>query len=234
MALSSESGPIASSDDERPMPIHRSQLESAGMSASTPTTTRGRATRARIVRAAVEVIAEHGATDMSMDLVMSRTGVSKGQLYHYFDGRSALVRAAVDATIDDVVGLQRSMMESLHTWEGIRAWFDCLVDLQVTLDARGGCPMAMLSAHLVETDEVVRAQLVAGFDLWEGMLDRGLSAMHANGLLDVDARPRELTTATMASIQGGLMLTQVRRDPEQLRIALASAWSHLQLHSASH
>lgn len=203
------------------------------MSASTPTTTRGRATRARIVRAAVDVIAERGATDMSIDLVMSRSGVSKGQLYHYFDGRSALVRAAVDATIEDVVGLQRSMMESLHTWEGIRAWFDCLVALQVTLDARGGCPMAMLSAHLVETDEVVRAQLISGFDLWEGMLERGLTAMHADGLIAAEASPRELTTATMASIQGGLVLTQLRRDPEQLRVALDSAWSHLQLHSAA-
>jgi len=32
-----------------------------------------------------------------------------------------------------------------------------------------------------------------------------------------------LATATMVSIQGGLLLTQVRRDPKQLRIALDAA-----------
>ncbi|MBC7460944.1 MAG: TetR/AcrR family transcriptional regulator [Thermoleophilia bacterium] len=203
------------------------------MSDSPPMTPRGRATHTRIVRAAVDVIAGHGATDMSLDLVMRRAGVSKGQLYHYFDDRAALVHAAVDATVDDVVTLQRSMMEALDTWQGIRTWFDCLIALQVTLDARGGCPMAMLSAHLVETDEIVRSRLIAGFERWEGMLERGLTSMRAAGLLVGDAQPRELSIATMASIQGGLVLTQVRRDPEQLRIALTSAWSYLQSHAAA-
>jgi hypothetical protein len=36
-----------------------------------------------------------------------------------------------------------------------------------------------------------------------------------------------LATATMASIQGGLLLTQVRRDPHQLRIALNAARNNL-------
>ncbi|MBR7827886.1 hypothetical protein KDK95_16325 [Actinospica sp. MGRD01-02] len=31
----------------------------------------------------------------------------------------------------------------------------------------------------------------------------------------------------MASIQGGLLLTQVRRDPQQLRIAADAALAHL-------
>ena len=38
--------------------------------------------------------------------------------------------------------------------------------------------------------------------------------------------------ATMASIQGGLLLTQVRRDPRQLRIALDAARANLGLAAA--
>jgi len=37
------------------------------------------------------------------------------------------------------------------------------------------------------------------------------------------AHPAALATSTMALLQGGLLLTQVRRDPEQLRTALAAA-----------
>jgi hypothetical protein len=36
----------------------------------------------------------------------------------------------------------------------------------------------------------------------------------------------------MASIQGGLLLTQVRRDPRQLRIALDGARNNLRLAAA--
>ena len=47
-----------------------------------------------------------------------------------------------------------------------------------------------------------------------------------------DADPAALATATMASIQGGLLLTQVRRDPRQLRIALNAARNNLRVAAA--
>jgi hypothetical protein len=47
--------------------------------------------------------------------------------------------------------------------------------------------------------------------------------MQARGRLSATADPASLATATMALLQGGLLLTQVRRDPKQLRTALAAA-----------
>jgi TetR/AcrR family transcriptional repressor of nem operon len=43
------------------------------------------------------------------------------------------------------------------------------------------------------------------------------------GWLAPGSDPAALATATLAAIQGGLLLSQVRRDPEQLRIALDGA-----------
>ena len=198
-----------------------------------PSTERGRATRARIVRAAIEAIAERGASRLNLDDVIVRAGASKGQLYHYFDDREALLHAAVRETIDEVVTYQHGIMQQLDSWDAIRAWFDCLVEVQETVDARGGCPLAMLAAHLVEQDEVVRAALLAGFEQWEQRLEAGLMAMQARGELVATTDAGRLATASMASIQGGLLLTQVRRDSGQLRIALDAAWSHLRSHATA-
>jgi hypothetical protein len=44
--------------------------------------------------------------------------------------------------------------------------------------------------------------------------------------------PAALASATMASIQGGLLLTQIRRDPHQLRIALSAARNNLRFSAA--
>jgi TetR/AcrR family transcriptional repressor of nem operon len=49
-----------------------------------PSTARGQSTRARIVQAAAEVVAEKGAAAMSLDDVGARTHTSRSQLYHYF------------------------------------------------------------------------------------------------------------------------------------------------------
>jgi hypothetical protein len=64
-----------------------------------------------------------------------------------------------------------------------------------------------------------RAALAAGFDRWEGPLIAGLTRMHDRGELKPDASVEVLADITMAAIQGGLLLTQVRREPEQLRRA---------------
>ena len=47
--------------------------------------------------------------------------------------------------------------------------------------------------------------------------------MVASGELRSDADPEGLAASTLASLQGGLMLTQARRDPRALRQALDGA-----------
>jgi hypothetical protein len=56
--------------------------------------------------------------------------------------------------------------------------------------------------------------------------------MRAAGKLRRSADPARLATATLAAIQGGLILTQTRRDPQQLRIALDAALAYLRSFAA--
>jgi TetR/AcrR family transcriptional regulator, transcriptional repressor for nem operon len=191
-----------------------------------PKTARGRATRERIVAAASELIGERGLAETSLDDVIGRAGASKSQLYHYFDDRAELLRAVVAHNTEDVLGV----VGPLGGWKAIRAWFDSLVALQVARNASGGCPVGSLVPQLSETDERSRLALAASFARWEAHLCDGLEAMQARGRLDPSADAGELATATLAAVQGGLILTQTRRDPGQLAIALDAAYAHLRAH----
>jgi TetR/AcrR family transcriptional repressor of nem operon len=197
--------------------------------ADAPATAKGRAMRERIVQAAAELVAEKGVAGVSLDDVRARTGASRSQLYHYFDDRNDLIRAVVDATTDAVLGRQNELFEHLDSWAGIDRWFDFMVQHQIAQRARGGCPIGSLAGQLAESDPKARAAIAAGIDRWEVHIREGLTRMKARGKLRKDADPAALATATMASIQGGLLLTQVRRDPQQLRIALEAARDNLRL-----
>jgi AcrR family transcriptional regulator len=197
-----------------------------------PATERGRATRGRILQAAAELVAEKGAAGMSLDDVRARTGASRSQLYHYFDDRDDLVRAVIDVTADAVLNVQGDLLGRLDSWAGIDRWCDSLVQLQVDRQACGGCPIGSLAGQLAEHDPQARAAIAAGLERWETNLREGLTRMKARGKLRKDADPAALATATMASIQGGLLLTQVRRDPHQLRIALNAARANLRVAAA--
>ena len=191
-----------------------------------PRTTKGRATRGRIVDTAAELVFEHGVAATTLDDVRAAAGVSKGQLYHYFADKEDLIHAVIDRTIQQVLDAQPELAD-LSSWAAIAAWFDGLVALQVARNGVGGCPIGGLAGELAETDEAARLALAGGFDRWEGPLREGLEKMRSSGKLRRSADPRRLATATLATIQGGLVLTQTRRDPQQLRIALDAAYSYL-------
>jgi AcrR family transcriptional regulator len=202
------------------------------MSVSVPATEKGRATRARIIRAAAELIAERGVAEVSLDEVCGRAHASRSQLYHYFEDRDDLIQAAVDATTSAVLAAQDGLLGDLDSWAGIDRWFAALEAIQREREARGGCPIGSLVGQLAERDPLARAALAEGFDRWERRLRDGLERMRTSEKLAANTDPNRLATATMALLQGGLLLAQVRRDPDQLEIALDAARTILR--TASH
>lgn len=187
---------------------------------------RGQETRARITAAASELVQERGVARTSLDDVIERAGVSKSQLYLYFADRDALLRAVIAYNTELVLAAVGDDL-ARGSWRAIRAWFDSMTGFQETSGGRGGCPVGTLVAQLAESDDDAQRALAESFERWEAPLTAGLEAMKAKGKLKRNADVAALATATMASIQGGLLLTQARRDPGQLAIALGAAYAHL-------
>ena len=180
-------------------------------------------TRQRIVGAATEVVAEKGANGASLDEVGARAPASRSQLYHYFDDKDDLLLAVAEATNDTVLDGQRALFDQLDTWDGLVRWADALVAFQQEREGRGGCPIANLLGQLGERDDAIRGVLASGYERWETSIGAGLDAMVASGELRPDTDVAWLALSTLASVQGGLVLTQARRDPQALRRALDGA-----------
>lgn len=193
------------------------------MTSAQPATARGRETRERIICAAAELVAERGVAGTSLDDVRARAHASKSQLYHYFADRDDLMRAVAGAVCDDVLGGQAEMFARLDTIDGLRSWTNALVTLQQTRHAKGGCPIGSLAGQIAEHDDGARLALADGLDRWESAIRDGLERMAARGELRPDANPDALAQRTLAAVQGGLLLTQIRRDPNQLRATLDGA-----------
>ncbi|GAA2534474.1 TetR/AcrR family transcriptional regulator [Winogradskya humida] len=189
----------------------------------TPTTTRGRATRGRILDAAAELIQRHGVAAVTLDDVERAAGVGRSQLYHYFDDRDDLVRSVVHATVDTVLAAQEPLLLHVDTVTGIDHWFDAIVANGTRQDAVGGCAIGSLAAQLGGRDDLARQAFVDAFARWEAPLIAGLRRMQESGDLLPNVNVTELADLTMAAIQGGLLLAQVRRSPDQLRLALRGA-----------
>ena len=192
------------------------------MTATSPSprqlTRKGQATRQRIVDAAADLIFRQGVAHTTIEDVRAAADVSSSQLYHYFDDKPALVRAVVDRQADTMVGGQE--MFDFSTLEGLRAWRDFVIAGQREHHCSGGCPIGSLGGQLAETEPDARAHIAEGFKRWEATIQSGLREMHARGELTPDTDPDTLALALLAALQGGLLLTQVKRDTKPLEAAL--------------
>ncbi len=191
-------------------------------------TAKGAATRRRIVEAAAELMFERGVAGTSLDDVKAAAGVSGSQMYHYFGEKSQLVAAVVDHQADAVVDAQQPLISQLDGFEKLRAWIDLMIEVQSRFGCEGGCPIGSIAGEVGGRDADVRDAMVRGFAKWQELIRQGLQAMRDRGELSQDADPDQLALMLLAAIQGGLLLTQTRRDPQPLRTALDGVLAYIE------
>jgi len=193
-------------------------------------TSRGAATRARIVEAAADLVFERGVSGTSLDDLLSVSSTSKSQLYHYFADKDALIRAVIVRQTERVLGWQEPHLRRLDSMTGLRDWCRAVVAVAQLRHGVGGCPVGSLASELADSSEHSRILLAHGFRTWEARVESGLRAMQASGELRADAVPADLAATIMAALQGGLLLAQTTRDTRDLRLGLDRALEHVGRH----
>ena len=203
---------------------HDLKAESAGRE---PQQDRSRATRSRLLEAAVACLAEVGWSGSTVAVVAERAGVSRGAAQHHFPTREALFVAAVEhvaeqrsAEIRNQMGQQtgrqlptRQVVElvvDLYTGTMFRAalalWVASaaepeLRDQVVPLETRIGRQVHRLAVDLLGADESVpgvRETIQATLDLARGL---GL----ANLLTDDSARRGGIVTQWARMLDAALV-----------------------------
>jgi AcrR family transcriptional regulator len=151
--------------------------------------------------------------------VLAAAGAGKGQFYHYFRGRDELAAAAVEHRCGQVVAGLTLALGDVSSLAGLE---QALAGFIAGFEEAGmpGCPIGTLATEVACRNEEARLRAVDGFDAWERLLADAIERMRAAGELRADAPSGMLATGLLASIEGGLVLGSVRKDPVSLRVAV--------------
>jgi TetR/AcrR family transcriptional repressor of nem operon len=196
-------------------------------------TSKGQATRERIVRAAAELMFRHGVAGTSTPAIRDAAGVSSSQIYHYFADKEALTRAVITYQTRVIVGTQSELLGKLDSLAGLRAWRDVVVQAERDLHCVGGCPLGSLSSELADHDPGARVALADSFSRWSDAIRNGLQHMIDQEVLRADADPDKLSLAMLAALQGGLLLAQAQRDSAALEAALDAMIERIEQHAVT-
>ncbi|MGW2961656.1 TetR/AcrR family transcriptional regulator [Streptomyces sp. NPDC001220] len=184
-----------------------------------PKQDRSRATRQRLLEAAVACLAEHGWAGSTVAVVAERAGVSRGAAQHHFPTREDLFTAAVEyvaeerstalrdlfpqGTADDRRAVVRALVDlytgplfraALHLW--VAASNEDQLRRRVTeLEARVGRETHRIAVDLLSADE----SRPGTRETVQGLLDMARGLGLANLLTD-DAARRERVVAQWAAL----------------------------------
>ena len=142
---------------------------------------KGETTRQNLVAVATRLFAERGYEPVSIDAILSETGISRGSLYHHFAGKEALFTAALEATEARVAAtVVQAAQNFVDPLERLRAGCNAWLDLAAT-------DIAVRQIALIDAPSVV------GWAKWReidtryafGLLRAGLEAIPGTGRLPI-------------------------------------------------
>lgn len=178
------------------------------------------ATAEAILAAAGTMFAARGYAAVGLEDVAAAAQVTRGAVYHHFDGKLGLFGRVLDRTLADVADQITAAVSVVDDrWE--RFEVGCRTFLAACVDDR--------ARRIVLVD----GPALLGWETWRGrdaahtgrLLDEVLEALAADGLIDVPSVPATSALLSGAMNEGALWVAaQPDRDA-----ALEEAWSSLRV-----
>ncbi len=183
--------------------------------------------RGRMIESALDLFHRQGVNGTSVDDVLEKSGTGKSQFTHYFKTKEGLVHAVLQFLHDVLRNNQAETGYNVRTWEDMEAWFGKYIDYQKSVDCERSCPIGTIGNDISNEQQLLR-QDVRLFHEWSrGQLSRFFSERKAAGEMVASANPDELADFCIAIMQGGMLLSKIKRDTDSFEHAAAQALAYI-------
>jgi TetR/AcrR family transcriptional repressor of nem operon len=164
----------------------------------------------------MEAFWEHGYCATSMARLVEATELKPGSLYAAFKSKEGLFLAVLDYYGErSKARIKQALSTSDSPLEGIRAYFQQLVDSMTTPGARHSCLLVNTVLELAREDAAVREQVNRHFNAIETCFRSALEDARVRGELAPHKDPAALAAFLMSGIWGLRVLAGTA--PEQDR-----------------
>jgi TetR/AcrR family transcriptional regulator, transcriptional repressor for nem operon len=184
---------------------------------------RGEATRRRIVQQSAAVFNQRGYSGTSMSELMAATGLEKGGLYRHFESKEDLAAAAFDYAWETVSEPRRRGLDDCATsHEKLLLLVKNFVE-QPPRTLPGGCPLLNTAIDSDDGNPLLRSKARGALDQWHGRIADIVRRGQQSGELHREIQAGAVATIMIASLEGAVMMSRM----EQTREPLHTVGKHL-------
>ncbi len=177
--------------------------------------------RRKLLEVAAEEILENGFQATSIGDILTKTGLSKGALYHHFPSKLALGYAVFEEVF--IPGCVERWEPSLNDPDPISS-ISALLRSEITAmtdeSIRLGCPVNNLGQEMSPIDEGFRQRISGAINHWRSDLQAALARGQEAGTVNSEINTMQAATFFVASMEGSIGLAKNAQDRELLAVCI--------------
>jgi len=178
----------------------------------------GKATKERILNNAEALIFEHGLSGTSIDMIIERTGVTKGAFFYHFKSKGELARELVETASANDMALMRNSLEraeklSSDPLQQVLICIGLIREIIESLDAPPpGCLFASMNYQRLEVPFDMAETAQCTFLTWRKGLGDKLAAAQKLHIPDSTFDPYDLADNFSTMFEGALVMYRLFND----------------------
>lgn len=180
-----------------------------------------------MIQAALDLFHRQGLHATSVDQILEQSGTGKSQFAHYFKTKDGLVHAVLQYLHDVVRSGQAPTGYTIESWGDMEAWFGKYINFQKGVDCERSCPLGTIGNDLSNDQELLRQDVRLFLEWSRGQLARFFAEQKASGELVHSADPDALADFCLTIMQGGMLLTKIKRETTTFENAATHALAYL-------
>lgn len=182
--------------------------------------TKGEVTRDKILEAARELFNTKGFSATTISDLVQATGLQKGSLYFHFSGKNAIAREVVTEATDEFMGFLSKVLDGDNPGACIDSFFCCALDKHLASGFVGGCIFGNTALEMSDSDPEFAGAIDKVFDEWIRRVDVVVADAQKMGQIRADISSEALAKHIIATIEGGIMMSRLKKDERPMRECL--------------
>ena len=182
--------------------------------------TKGEITRGKILEAARELFNSKGFNATTINDLITATGMQKGSLYFHFSGKDEIAREVLsEATVEFMAFLTKALGGE-NPGACIDNFFRSALEKHLGTGFVGGCIFGNTALEMSDSDPEFAGAIDAVFDEWISRVEAVVAAAQISEQIRTDISSEALAKHIIATIEGGIMMSRLKKDERPMKECL--------------
>jgi TetR/AcrR family transcriptional repressor of nem operon len=182
--------------------------------------TKGDITREKILGAARCLFNTKGFGATSINDLVDASGLQKGSIYFHFPGKDAIGLAVLEEARNSFMDFLADSLTGDSPYLCLENFFWNVMEKHLATGFVGGCLFGNTALEMGDSDKRFAEIIDQVFDQWIAKIEKFVVAAQEKGELRDDIPGNALARNIVAVIEGGIMMSRVKKDEMPLRECL--------------